>query len=160
MIEFLTPLYYEAEDRVLLVGWSRQGESTHVWLTRRIADQLVDELFERFLEWSRGLSARDDGAGSASPGSPRQETSFPGRVDAFLALSAEVVAVQAGTLRFEVRGRGARRAVFEVDQARIVDWLRALHAEYVRAGWSLAAWPGPISDWISAGDAVSLTARH
>jgi hypothetical protein len=160
MIKFLTPLYYEAEDRMLLVGWSPQGESTLVWLTRRLADQLVDDLFERFLEWSRGLAARDDGAVGGYPSFAEAEASIRGRLDAFLALSAEVAAVEGGALRFEVRGPGARRVVFEVDQAHIVAWLHALHAEYVRGGWSLSAWPGPISEWISAGHAAPLTAPH
>lgn len=148
LLSNLSTTHDPAEDRLKLIGTDRNGASHLMWITRRLADQVVVALL-RFVEREPAV-AKDTQAIGDGPSLARQQ-----EAKAALGAVRGVVVPPADrgwlvtTLNLSPRpdgvlltfSGGEHALAFPLTFLRTRQWLSVLHAAYQAGGWHCAAWP-------------------
>lgn len=152
-LQRVTSEYIETEDRIRLNGLANQAV-TSIWLSRRLADRLVNPLVQ-WLEKQQPQPTAEERenflnfAQHAAQEATRQEASPPVTAEKqasenWLALTIQVQSdTQALTMIFCGIDDPQKIALkMQPDQLR--QWLDILYRTYLRAEWPTELWP----DWI------------
>jgi hypothetical protein len=144
MIRNLMTDYSSVEDRVRLRCAFHDGRCATVWLTRRLADQVVRHLaglLERLpaaavapetAEATQGADAAAAAAAEATPAEPPSEVDF-----ARQQWLAQAVDVSPTKHHVQLTFRNSERAAqIAMDTATLQKWLDGLHEAYRAAAWS------------------------
>lgn len=150
-----TTEYVDYEDRVRLT-YIIQDESIHVaWLTHRFLDRLIIHAVNWLEKSVRTMPRGDtlqafaqDVAASKLPEQP------PVKADA----ATEMWVVYAVDFKFNdsvtrlvLRSRDEKfRTELSMNTVQLRQWLNIIHKQYVKAGWSMSAWP----EWLVERDSV------
>lgn len=148
-IHWFTTAYVIAEDRLRFGCALKTGDSDVFWLTRRLANALVKKL----LDW---LDKQTDQEGrstaiahrvaqqSATANLPRRPAGQIPDAPGWLAHNVGIRSMKkALVLTFQDDAGHALRVRFDTQHLR--RWLKVLHVQYRRSGWSVDIWP----DWIA-----------
>ena len=153
VLQRITTLWVESEDRIRLAGECADGGMVRLWLTRR----LVDRLLPLLLDWLVG-NARDDLRASLMQEFAQQAASRAlAPQPAVVAAAGDAVLVQAVTvtsgahaLRLSFRASEApedtRAWDLTLEQQSLRQWLAIVHDQYRKAEWPMDLWPA----WIAA----------
>jgi hypothetical protein len=138
-LQRLTTDYLDTEDRVRLRGALPGGESVVIWLTRRLADRLVQHLVAVLSKHADDLPA-----GPALPADApvAQETPVPAEnAETQWVAQAVDITLGAGALQLSFRDT-ERLARITMDGQVLRQWLDGLRDLYIAAEWSLTPWGG------------------
>jgi hypothetical protein len=139
MMKNLVTDYSSTEDRVRLRCAFHDGRCATVWLTRRLADQVVRHvagLLERLPAEALRAPQEADGAASAAAEPPPPEP--PSEVDfARQQWLAQAIDVSPTKHHVQLTFRNSERAAqIAMDTATLQKWLDGLHEAYRAAAWT------------------------
>ena len=139
MMRNLVTDYSSVEDRVRLRCAFHDGRCATVWLTRRLADQVVRHvagLLERLPAEALRAPQEADGAASAAAEPPPPEP--PSEVDfARQQWLAQAIDVSPTKHHVQLTFRNSERAAqIAMDTATLQKWLDGLHEAYRAAAWT------------------------
>ncbi|MDE1941522.1 MAG: hypothetical protein KGI47_00050 [Betaproteobacteria bacterium] len=141
-----TVTYLETEDRLQLLSQCSDESVIALWLTRRLADRLVQAIFQG-LEGSGGRSealwrevALQEGIVSGDDASLNNPVPVAEELTQHLVLSIDIAPLPDGQqLTFHASECNASFMLREIPMFR---WLGILHRWYLHAGWGTAdIWP-------------------
>lgn len=136
-----TLTYHEVEDRLQLVSQGEDDEVLVLWLTRRLADRLVQALFQRMEGPANAVVqtwAQQVARATFEPSDPVTVTSADRQC---LVQSIDIVPLvdEGQELVFRAPFCEAR---FAMNGVLLRQWLGILHGWYLHAGWETAQiWP-------------------
>lgn len=146
-IDRVTTQYDEVEDRVSLTGAGQSGEVYRGWLTRRLFDRLLAQLFA-LLGASNDESysavinefAQEKAEASFSPQKP--VTSSPDGIDLGPFLISEIdISEQDGVFRLSFRHTPEDGVFIPFAHQDLRQWLSIVRRAYQKADWPMANWP-------------------
>ena len=138
-----TVAYEEREDRIKVLGESKEGGTVVLWLTQRLLGKLIPHLAGRLLD-----AKPDDDPRSLEAANAREAAKLDPVEEGRLVLTLVVDAVDITDstsltimqFRGETRTAGLSAARLALDAAQLASWLQALRACYQKASWSQDCW--------------------
>lgn len=143
----ITTVYDAVEDRVSLTGAGQAGEVYRGWMTRRLFDLLLEQLFT-FLGAAdtdsyahvKNEFAQEKAEASLSPQKP--VTSSPEGVDIGPFLITEIdIAEQDGVFRLSFRHSPTDGVFIPFAHQDLRQWLAIVRRAYQTANWPMRNWP-------------------
>jgi len=149
----LTTEYDEREDRIRIVGETKDAESIVIWMTHRLVSGAVP-LMLRWLDEKQPPSAnapserrevlQSFNQDAAVAGLKPQKPVAPSANASKWLTQAMDVAATHSHLILTFRGQEGESALVRLDATRLRQWLSILHLAWAKAQWSPLVWP----DWI------------
>ncbi len=143
----ITTVYDEVEDRVSLTGAGQSGEVYRGWLTRRLFDLLLEQLFVLLgppdadgYAQIKNEFAQEQAEASLSPQKP--VTSSPDGVDLgpFLIIAIDI-SEQDGIFRLSFRHAPSDGIIIPFSHQDLRQWLSIARRAYQKAQWPMQGWP-------------------
>ena len=150
-INRLTTQFVDLEDRIQVRGATATGKAVTLWLPQRLLNRVILPLCKR-LDPTEGkdpvAEVKNSFAQQVAVQSmtPQPAVQPKPNADAFTIRSISIRARTSATdVIFDdrVEQDGSRFSI-TLDDQQLRQWLSILHAQYVKAEWSLHAWP----DWV------------
>jgi hypothetical protein len=158
LVERMSVRYDSYQDRIALDIADQAGALARLWLTRRGANVLVQTTVSRVEAFvAARIAAQDVDPSAAKP--MRESALAAQQLTARLTQrKAQAVDVPAGTtqhlvtainmtthphrIQIDFRSGDTTPAQVLLQSAELFQWLAAVQRQYLKAGWSLEAWPG------------------
>lgn len=150
IIKRMTTEFIAAEDRLRISGEIADAPPAVMWLTHRLASRLLPHLLQ-WLDRQTGVPlrreiihgfAQEAAVAELHPQAPVQAAPLQ---QAWLIETIDIApAEERIALAFRARATSAVHVSLTAQELR--QWLAIMHAHWVRAGWSTAAWP----EWIQS----------
>ena len=144
VLQRLSTLYVDTEDRIRLAGETECQKTVVLWLTRRLLDRLIPHFFQWLGRTGSGLAEEDCIDAFVRQGAVAQlEPEAPVCTDAqsanILVLSVDIKTFDKILILVLRDHQLAVQISFSSEQLRL--WMSILRDAYISASWTLSAWP-------------------
>ena len=142
-----TVAYEEREDRIKVLGKSKEGGTVVLWLTQRLLGKLIPHLRGRLLD-----AISDDDSRSLEAVNAREAAKLDSAEEDRLVLTLVVDAIDITDsksltimqFRGETCSEGFSAVRLALNAAQLSSWLQVLRACYQKASWSQDCWLLPM----------------
>lgn len=165
--ERFTTEYDDFEDRIRISHQLDSGVIVVTWLTHRLTDRLVAHL-AAWLEKETTQTPRPDvwqsfaqeaaaiKLAQTAATHPHESVSPPDSLTEWLVREVDIKTQNAGA-SLQLRGRTPEeKCQLSLNNLQLRQWLHIVRSQYLRAQWSLTAWPG----WLQPSESVALSRSH
>jgi hypothetical protein len=151
-----TVAYEEREDRIKVLGESKEGGTVVLWLTQRLLGKLIPHLAGRLLDAISDDDSRSPEAVNARGAAKLDPVEEDRLVFTLLVDAVDITDSTSLTImqfREETRTAGLSAVRLALNATQLSSWLQALRACYQKASWSQDCWLLP--EGLAPGDASS-----